>query len=269
MDRNNYQCITQETKISHLPVFGKMINKHRRRKRLERIKQIREGALQYFMEKLNKIELNEKEEKHVQNSLPTRSDPFIPTDYSVYEIPGDKRHIVVDDAANIFVETGYVNHLKDVAENIKKNGSKLAWQTRHTRRRAENGHYKMPRIIGLWRDDQMEENDRWPFYDSRDDTEQEYFSRMTHNLIDYIDDDWNEQEKRKVYIYLHVRKRPVNSIIINRSYLKKSGCFNICTDGTYLWHESLEDFVRLYNVRPPKFFVDHILYTGYAGKTTR
>ena len=35
--------------------------------------------------------------------------------------------------------------------------------------------------------------------------------------------------------------------------------YHVCTDGRYCWHETLEDFVLFYNVRPPQFFVDHIL----------
>lgn len=238
-DRNGLECISSEMNSSNVPFVDNLINSLYRNKRLKKRKKIREDLKGFF----ESVDL-----------------PEIQVDYRKYEQPHNSKHLIVDDLANIYVDRDYLSYLKQLAEDIETKSINVREQTKFSRRRAADGHYKTPHIVGLWQDI---EDDRWPIYGGeRKDTEQEYFSKSTHSLTDYIDDEWDAQEKRRVYIYLHTRKIIVDSIIINRSFLKKSGCYDICTDGTYLWHESLEDFVRLYSVRPPKFFVDHILYSG-------
>jgi hypothetical protein len=115
---------------------------------------------------------------------------------------------------------------------------------------------KVPPIIGLW-DDGV--TDTWAMRTPRCDTEEEYFACKCHAMQSYIDDEWDEDEKEAVYHYLVTQKQPVRNIVIGDSYCNLAGEGRICTDGKFLWHQSLEDYVLKYNVRPPAFFVDHIL----------
>lgn len=146
--------------------------------------------------------------------------------------------IVTDENNVTYVDQIYLSKL---LKNIAKGESHLPNPT------------KPPKIIGLW-----DEIDNWSVRSSRLDNEQEYFSTKSHSVQSYIDDEWDESEKQLVYRYIKTHKQLVKNIIIGESYRGQSGSDRICTDGKYLWHESLEDYIQKYNVRPPLFFIEHI-----------
>ena len=115
-------------------------------------------------------------------------------------------------------------------------------------------------VIGLWNDELF---DVWSgiIVPYRADDEEEYYSREFHSALSYIDEDWSDNERMEVWSYLKRAERKSN-IVINPEPIVLAGgriAYSLCSDDKYLWHESLEDFVLLYHVRPPSFFVDHIL----------
>lgn len=180
-------------------------------------------------------------------------------DYSVYERFCRKSDLtsqsapIVNTSSATYVDQTYINKL---VSNIAQGDSSF--------KRRKRG---IPSIIGLWTDDS-----EWPIDARRIETEKEYFETKFHSVQTYIDDEWDEDEKVCVLHYLSTKKQKLKGEIIvgiytdyesrrpllSQNYAKNYESYKLCTDGTYTWHESLEDYVALYNVRPPKFFVDHI-----------
>lgn len=122
---------------------------------------------------------------------------------------------------------------------------------------------KIPRVIGLWSDEPD-----WGISPKRIDSEREYFACRYHAMASYIDEDWSEEEKTAVWQYLHDSKKETTNIHISVPFhqpgLEGYEGYRIVSDGNFNWHESLEDYILKYNVRPPQFFVDYIL--SKAGK---
>lgn len=225
-----------------------------------------------------------------------RDDPFLPDDdysekidYSAYEEvnigQSGRSGLYIDENADLYVNDSYVHYL---LREIDRGESDLFNQVHHTGRMDQHGKYKMPDVIGIWLEDPF---DVWRGREcpARLDTENEYFSEHFHSMQSYIDDNWDEEERHKIYLYLHTKKRRLGNIVVSSTsypfshfvdnphviinhdqriivpqYKKRSSSamdeqFQVCTDGKYCWHETLEDFVLFYNVRPPQFFVDYIL----------
>ena len=130
--------------------------------------------------------------------------------------------------------------------------------------RKVDGKYKAPHIIGLWQEKYYDEwlGDLPP---ERTDSEEDYFKSTFQSLQSYVDDYWTEEERKTVFRYLMRHQVKVDRLIAQTSSAPQFGHVmthpneEVETDGHYMWHESLPQFVRYYNVRPPKFFVDYIL----------
>lgn len=172
-------------------------------------------------------------------------------DYSAYEKQASseeikrgktKEDIVTDENNVIYVDRA---HLDRLLHNIAKGNPSTRYAPKQ----------EVPHVIGLWSD----EVEGWVPEPKRIDTEEEYFACHFHAMSSYIDDEWSEEEQKGVWSYLNSRKIKLNNIIVGAPYWRGSGDFRICTDGKYFWHESLEDLVLKYNVRPPGFFVLYIL----------
>ncbi len=118
-------------------------------------------------------------------------------------------------------------------------------------------------IIGLWNNGNITSPPR------RIDEEKQFFSKMYHNMQSFIDDSWNAEEKNLVLSYLN-RDHELKNIIVDydpsdmllsktiRYKSKNQEYFAVYSDGKYSWHESLPDFISLYSVKPPEFFITHI-----------
>lgn len=157
----------------------------------------------------------------------------------------DAGSIISDKKDHTCVDKSYISYL---LEDISCGPSKLHCQS-----------HKIPKIIGIWSDDMV---DTWGKTPKRLDTEDQYFSTYIHSMLSYIDDTWNEDERLLVWKYLRDNRKKVDiKVIVGGSWDQSHDCikYGLCTDDKYIWHESLEDFVLLYNVRPPDFFVEHIL----------
>jgi hypothetical protein len=83
----------------------------------------------------------------------------------------------------------------------------------------------------------------------------------------YVDTDWNEEDKEKVAEYLDsqkelVRWRGYSSCRFNcKSPDNPRGILgSTCkSDGTYVWPEGFSHYIRVHSVKPPKEFLEHVM----------
>lgn len=147
--------------------------------------------------------------------------------------------IIRNENNEVFINTEYITKLLDeiASGETRLYSPKIQW----------------PMIIGLWK----ENIDQNPTY-IRYDTEKDYALFRFHNMESYIDDEWDENEKELVCCYLLYFKD--HGSVTNNIYITDLDG-NIYTDGKFCWHETLLDFIKEYNVKPPLFFIEHIQNT--------
>lgn len=141
--------------------------------------------------------------------------------------------------------------------------------------RKKDGKYKAPPVIGVWDSRYF---DHWlgEAPPRRNDKEKDYFAN--HQFIQsYLDKNWSPRVRNKIYAYLRkvTPSKQCEHIVLNQPLydppspyqicqsmprsLTGSNWQAVCTDGTYYWSAALPFYIRCHALRPPKFFVKHIL----------